>query len=95
MAFVDDLKWYVALVVLAGMIVALFIIAAMPGCTYFERGSVVLDQGTADVHLGRSFGLNVDTRTHVGLGFDDAHSDVHLYGTGGAEFAGTNGAPSE
>ena len=56
------------------------------GCTIFKEGAIVIDEYRAKTHLGRAVGVIVSTETFVGLGFNEAHTDVTVEGTGEATF---------
>lgn len=58
------------------------------GCSMFRKGAGRVTDGK--MHLGRGFGVIVNTETFVGLGFDEAHTDLEFAGE--ADFVGTNGA---
>jgi len=59
------------------------------GCVHytFQKGSIVVDDGRVATHLGRSVGLNVETSTHIGVGFDEAHTDIDMRGHWETEYA--------
>ena len=92
-----------ALAVLVVLVLALLAgFVSVMGCTYFEKGAIQFDTG--NTHLGKSFGVNIDTRTHVGLGFDEAHTDLDYHAamnlaraaaekTPNSTEASTNGGP--
>lgn len=52
-----------------------------PACTTIQ-GDLVLTEGKVKGHYGNSVGLNIDTKTHVGLGFNEGYTDYELAGTG-------------
>lgn len=60
-------------------------VGAASGCTVFEKGSIVVESGTLDQHVGKSFGLNYIQDLHIGFGFDEGYTDTRLEGSGSFE----------